>query len=132
MTRGRTGRLLLQAGLLCLWAAVAHGWDQRPICPFSGRDCVRAGPVMTSHGSACADFGVLRVFDLTRHRHLSLPGKAERWQVANDKGNVVSDEGFHWQSDAAIVVERSEWTMQSCNEPGEGRDRRLVRVALPK
>src|SRR2546425_12505611 len=48
----------------------------------------------------------------------------------NEKGIVTSDDALQWESDAAVVVERSEWTVQSCNEEWK-RERRLVRVHLP-
>ena len=87
--------------------------------------------LVTSHGSACADFGVLRVFDLQRKAHVRLPSQAERWKVVNEKGIVTSDDALQWESDAVVVVERSEWTVQSCNEEWK-RERRLVRVHLPQ
>jgi hypothetical protein len=89
--------------------------------------------LVTSHGSGCADFAVLSVFDLQRKRHLPLPGRKERWERVNDEDGVIrSDDGFQWESNGTVAVEQSEWTMESCNEAGATRTRRVVRVELPQ
>lgn len=83
--------------------------------------------LVTSHGSACEDFAVLRVFDVDRRRYVPLPGPAERWKTIHETETVTHDEAFQWESDSVVAVEQREWTVESCVKESSDKVRHLVR-----
>jgi len=86
--------------------------------------------IVTSHGSACEDFGILRAFDTERRRFVDLPDRDARWKVVDEKHVVTHDEAFEWESDSVISLEQREWRSDDCFQGGHEVQRRFVRVRM--
>jgi hypothetical protein len=72
---------------------------------------------------------------VTEHPHLTLMRRTLDAFRSGDMPTLAaisSDDGFQWESNGTVAVEQSEWTMESCNEAGATRTRRVVRVELPQ